>query len=198
MTRKTVITIFDYGAGNIHSLVKALDTGDEVEVRLETDPVAALRTDALVLPGVGAFSNAAARLSTGAQRMRDEILGGLPTLGICLGMQLLFDSSEEGEGSGLGVIPGRVRRLRAARVPQIGWNEIESPDESLPEVAYFANSYVCEPDSDDCVLAYSTHERDRFASVVSVCNTIGVQFHPEKSSAAGVSFVRDFVHGVCR
>ncbi|MEO7102302.1 MAG: imidazole glycerol phosphate synthase subunit HisH, partial [Gemmatimonadaceae bacterium] len=173
-------------------------TGDEVEVRLETDPVAALRTDALVLPGVGAFSNAAARLSTGAQRMRDEILGGLPTLGICLGMQLLFDSSEEGEGSGLGVIPGRVRRLRAARVPQIGWNEIESLDESLPEVAYFANSYVCEPDSDDCVVAYSTHERDRFASVVSVCNTIGVQFHPEKSSAAGVSFVRDFVHGVCR
>ncbi|MEO7103358.1 MAG: imidazole glycerol phosphate synthase subunit HisH, partial [Gemmatimonadaceae bacterium] len=67
MTRKTVITIFDYGAGNIHSLVKALETGDEVEVRLETDPVAALRTDALVLPGVGAFSNAAARLSTGAQ-----------------------------------------------------------------------------------------------------------------------------------
>lgn len=198
MTRKTVITIFDYGAGNIHSLVKALDTGDSVEVRLESDPIAALRTDALVLPGVGAFSNAAARLSAGAQRMREEILGGLPTLGICLGMQLLFDSSEEGEGSGLGVIPGRVRRLRAARVPQIGWNEIESLDESLPEVAYFANSYVCEPDSDDCIMAYSTHERDRFASVVSVCNAIGVQFHPEKSSSAGVSFVRDFVHGVCR
>ncbi|MEO7041698.1 MAG: imidazole glycerol phosphate synthase subunit HisH [Gemmatimonadaceae bacterium] len=198
MTRKTVITIFDYGAGNIHSLVKALDTGDSVEVRLESDPIAALRTDALVLPGVGAFSNAAARLSAGAQRMREEILGGLPTLGICLGMQLLFDSSEEGAGSGLGVIPGRVRRLRAARVPQIGWNEIESLDESLPEVAYFANSYVCEPDSDDCIMAYSTHERDRFASVVSVCNAIGVQFHPEKSSSAGVSFVRDFVHGVCR
>ena len=198
MTRKTVITIFDYGAGNIHSLVKALDTGDGVEVRLETDPVAALRTDALVLPGVGAFSNASARLSTGAQKMREEILAGLPTLGICLGMQLLFDSSEEGEGSGLGVIPGRVRRLRATRVPQIGWNEIESLDESLPEVAYFANSYVCEPDSDDCVVAYSTHERDRFVSVVSAGNAIGVQFHPEKSSSAGVTFVRDFVNGVCR
>ena len=198
MTRKTVITIFDYGAGNIHSLVKALDIGDSVDVRLECDPIVALRTDALVLPGVGAFSNAAARLSTGAQKMREAILGGLPTLGICLGMQLLFDSSEEGQGSGLGVIPGRVRRLQAARVPQIGWNEIESLDESLPEVAYFANSYVCEPDSDDCIVAYSTHEHDRFASVVSVCNAIGVQFHPEKSSTAGVSFVRDFVHGVCR
>ena len=198
MTRKTVITIFDYGAGNIHSLVKALDTGGGVDVRLETDPVAALQTDALVLPGVGAFSNAAVRLATSAQKMRDAILGGLPTLGICLGMQLLFDSSEEGEGSGLGVIPGRVRRLRADRVPQIGWNEIESLDESLPKVAYFANSYVCEPESDDCVVAYSTHERDRFASVVAAGNAIGVQFHPEKSSTAGVHFVRDFVHGVCR
>lgn len=198
MTRKTVITIFDYGAGNIHSLVKALDSDDSVEIRLECDPVAAVRTDALVLPGVGAFSNATARLSAGAQKMREEILGGLPTLGICLGMQLLFDSSEEGEGNGLGVIPGRVRRLRATRIPQIGWNEVESLDESLPEVAYFANSYVCEPESDDCIVAYTTHERDRFASVVSVCNATGVQFHPEKSSRAGVSFIQGFVHGVCR
>jgi len=194
----TRITVFDYGAGNMHSLVKTLNAGDGVHVRLETDPVAALDTDALVLPGVGAFSNAASRLASGRAQMRDAILDGLPTLCICLGMQLLFDDSEEGEGVGLGVIPGHVRRLRARRIPQIGWNEVESLDESLPAVAYFANSYVCEPDSDDCIVAYTTHERDRFASGVTVANTTGVQFHPEKSSEAGVRFVHEFVEGVIR
>lgn len=195
---RTRVTIFDYGAGNMHSLMKALDVGDSVDIRLECDPLAAIDTDALVLPGVGAFSNAAGRLASGAPQMRDAILGGLPTLCICLGMQLLFDDSEEGPGSGLGVIPGHVRRLRASRVPQIGWNEVESLDEALPGVAYFANSYVCEPDSDECIVAYTTHERDRFASAVTVANAVGVQFHPEKSSRDGVRFVRDFILGVIR
>ncbi len=104
MSSRTVITIFDYGAGNIHSLTKALDVGDRVEVRLESNPVRAIETDALILPGVGAFTNAAERVAPGASVMRDAILGGLPTLCICLGMQLLFDSSEEGQGSGLGVL----------------------------------------------------------------------------------------------
>jgi glutamine amidotransferase len=193
----TIITIFDYGAGNLHSLAKALQV-DGVTVRLETDPVAALDTDALVLPGVGAFSAAAARLAPGRDRMRDAILGGLPTLGVCLGMQLLFDASEEGEGAGLGVVPGRVRRLRAQRVPQIGWNTVETMDEAFPEMAYFANSYVCEPEDESVVVAYTTHERDRFASAVTVASAIGVQFHPEKSSEPGVRFVRDFVRGVTR
>ncbi len=194
----TTITIFDYGAGNLHSLAKALDTGDGVNVRLEPDPVAAIETDALILPGVGAFSNAAERLESGRDAMRDAIVGGLPTLGICLGMQLLFDTSEEGPGYGLGVIPGRVRRLNARRVPQIGWNGVDTVDETLPEIAYFANSYVCEPEDESVVVAYTTHERDRFASAVSISNAIGVQFHPEKSSMAGVRFVRDFVRGVVR
>jgi glutamine amidotransferase len=198
MSVTTVVTIFDYGAGNMHSLIRALDVGDEVEIRLQEDPSSALDTDALILPGVGSFSNAANRLASGAVQMRDAILGGLPTLGICLGMQLMFDASDEGAGAGLGVIPGRVRRLRARRVPQIGWNEVDSVDEALPATAYFANSYVCEPDDEECVVAYSTHERDRFASAVTVANAVGVQFHPEKSSHAGVSFVRDFVRRVVR
>lgn len=198
MKARTIITIFDYGAGNMHSLAKALDVGNQVELRLECDPVAALDTDVLVLPGVGAFSNAATRLASGANRMRDAILGGLPTLCICLGMQLMFEDSEEGPGSGLGVIPGHVRKLRAHRIPQIGWNEVDSIDEALPDVAYFANSYVCVPDSDDCIVAYTTHEHDRFASAVTVANAVGVQFHPEKSSHNGVRFVRDFVQGVIR
>jgi len=193
----TTITIFDYGAGNLHSLAKALD-GQGARIRIEADPVAAVQTDALVLPGVGAFSAAAERLAPGREVMRDAIEAGLPTLGICLGMQLLFDESEEGSGAGLGVIAGQVRRLRATRIPQIGWNEVETLDESLPQVAYFANSYVCDPVDPDVIVAYTTHERDRFASAVSVANAIGVQFHPEKSSAAGVEFVRNFARGVIR
>lgn len=194
----TSVTIFDYGAGNLHSLAKALDVGDGVMVILEQDPVAAIKTDALILPGVGAFTNAAERLESGRGAMRDAILAGLPTLGICLGMQLLFDMSEEGPGAGLGVIPGRVRRINAQRVPQIGWNSVDTMDDALPEMAYFANSYVCEPEDESVIVGYTTHERDRFASAVAVANTIGVQFHPEKSSTAGVRFVRDFVRGVMR
>ncbi len=192
----TTITIFDYGAGNLHSLAKALDVGDGIIIRLEQDPVAAIDTDALILPGVGAFTNAAARLAIGRDRMRDAIVDGLPTLGICLGMQLLFDGSDEGPGMGLGVISGRVRRLDARRVPQIGWNDVDTMDEALPVMAYFANSYVCEPEDEAVIVAYTTHERDRFASAVAIANTVGVQFHPEKSSSDGVRFVRDFVRGV--
>ena len=106
------VTIFDYGAGNLHSLAKAIETA-EVEVRIEEDPTLASDTDALVLPGVGAFGAASGRLASGREAMRKAIVGGLPTLGICLGMQLLFDGSEEGAGAGLGVIPGRVSRLEA-------------------------------------------------------------------------------------
>ncbi|MDQ6738438.1 MAG: imidazole glycerol phosphate synthase subunit HisH [Gemmatimonadota bacterium] len=196
MSRRTIITIFDYGAGNIHSLSKALDVGDNVDIRLQSDPRMALDTDALVLPGVGAFTNAAQRLAAGADEMREAILSGLPTLCICLGMQLLFEQSEEGPGNGLGVLRGNVRKLRARQIPQIGWNEVESLDEAIPDMAYFANSYVCNPVDDDCIVAYTTHENDRFVSAVAVANAVGVQFHPEKSSTAGVQFVRDFVNGV--
>jgi glutamine amidotransferase len=191
----TRITIFDYGAGNLHSLAKALDV-DGATIYIEGDPAAATNTDALILPGVGAFTAAAERLAPGRDVMRAAIENGLPTLGICLGMQLLLDGSDEGPGEGLGVIPGRVRRLRAQRVPQIGWNDVETLDEALPPIAYFANSFVCDPVDSDCVVAYTTHEGDRFASAVSVANAIGVQFHPEKSSTAGVEFVRNFVRGV--
>jgi imidazole glycerol-phosphate synthase subunit HisH len=192
------VTIFDYGAGNLHSLAKALEM-DGVVVGIESDPVRSVETDALVLPGVGAFGAAAERLAPGRDAMRNAILGGLPTIGICLGMQLLFDASDEGGGAGLGVIPGRVTRLVAQRVPQIGWNDVVPiGDEPLfaaapLPVAYFANSYVCRPDDERVVTAWTTHELDRFPSAVRAGVAVGVQFHPEKSSAHGVRFLHAFL-----
>ena len=160
------VTIFDYGAGNLHSLAKAIEGGG-VEVQIEEDPTLAIDTDALVLPGVGAFGAAAGRLAPGRTAMREAIAGGLPTLGICLGMQLLFEGSDEGEGAGLGVIPGRVSRLTAQRVPQIGWNALESARDPLFDVAplsiaYYANSFVCRPADLSGVIAWSEHEGDRY------------------------------------
>src|SRR5712671_2308401 len=119
------LTIFDYGAGNLHSLAQAVRPAAS-ELRVEEDPISAVNTDVLVLPGVGAFSSAARRLRAGRVAMRDALLAGLPCLGICLGMQLLMDDSEEGDGHGLGVIPGSVTKLRTTRVPQIGWNEVSA------------------------------------------------------------------------
>jgi len=186
-------TIFDYGAGNLHSLSKALAHAG-ARVSIESDPVAALESDVLVLPGVGNFVTAAARLASATSTMRDAIVGGHPTLGICLGMQLLFESSEEGPGDGLGVLRGSVRRLEAARVPQIGWNAIEhvakSPlDLCGLDVAYYANSFVCRARDESSIIAWSAHESDRFPAIVRLRRTIGVQFHPEKSSIPGLRFL---------
>jgi glutamine amidotransferase len=191
------VTIFDYGAGNLHSLAKALEQADVI-VRIETDPARAAEADALVLPGVGAFGAAAARLAPGRAAMRGAIAGGLPTIGICLGMQLLFYSSDEGAGAGLGLIPGRVSRLAAERVPQIGWNTLIDVRDPLLEVAplpiaYYANSFVCRPTDESTVTAWSEHEGDRFPAVVRAGSALGVQFHPEKSSTAGVRFLHAFL-----
>ena len=194
------ITLFDYGAGNLHSLAKAL-RGDGRDVRFETDARAAIRTDVLVLPGVGAFGPAASALATGRDAMRDAITAGLPCLGICLGMQLLFDSSEEGDGAGLGVFAGRVTRLRTPRSPQIGWNSIEDAIDPLfgaarLETVYYANGFVCRPLDQSVVAAWSTHDGDRFPAAVRANNVLGVQFHPEKSSAPGLAFIREYLNVV--
>src|SRR5690606_27892640 len=127
-----IITLFDYGAGNLHSLQKALALSGDT-VRLETDPLRAVETGVLVLPGVGAFGAAAPRLAPGLDIVRRAVEEGLPCLGICLGMQLLCDGSDEGEGDGLGIFAGRATRIDAARVPQIGWNMLDHARDSLLE-----------------------------------------------------------------
>jgi glutamine amidotransferase len=192
------VTLFDYGAGNLHSLAKAL-RGEGRDVRLETDARAAVDTDVLVLPGVGAFEPAARALEGGRHAMREAIIAGLPCLGICLGMQLMFDASDEGDGAGLGVFGGRVTRLHTPRIPQIGWNTIDDASDPLfgrarLETAYYANSFVCRPVDESVITAWSTHEGDRFPAAVRAGTVVGVQFHPEKSSAPGLAFVHEYLN----
>lgn len=180
--------IFDYGAGNLHSLARAL-VAVGVEPAVEPDPLACARSTALlVLPGVGAFGLAAQRVAPGRDALRDGLAQGRPCLGICLGMQLLFATSEEGGGAGLGFFAGAVTRLRARRVPHIGWTAVDG----LAEM-YFAHSYACRPADPTVVRAWAVHGDERVAAVIKKQRTIGVQFHPEKSSSAGLALLRSLV-----
>ncbi|MEO8876278.1 MAG: imidazole glycerol phosphate synthase subunit HisH [Polyangiaceae bacterium] len=175
---------FDYGAGNLHSLVRGL-TVIGLDVSVATDLSAALgSTDLLILPGVGAFGFAAERLAPWRQNVKAALAGGLPCIGVCLGMQLLFSSSEEGAGEGVGLIDGAVTKLQGRRVPHIGWTEVQDAG-----FMYFAHSYACRPKDESVVTNWATHETDRFAAVVRKHNTIGIQFHPEKSSSDGVAWL---------
>lgn len=200
------VALFDYGVGNLHSLGKALEEGGATVV-VTRDWDEALSLDALVLPGVGAFSAAVEALPTDRAQIRSALEAGLPCLGICLGMQILFDESEEGPGEGIGIVPGRVRRLRARVIPQMGWNVVETAGDPLfqgvgdahgpfgdsPLTAYYANSYVCEPADPSHTIAWSIHDGDRFAAAVRNRNTWGAQFHPEKSSTRGRRIIRNFL-----
>ena len=203
-----LVSLFDYGTGNLHSLGKALEAGGAA-VRIDAEPTAALSADAVVLPGVGAFGPAADRLQPARDPFNEALEAGYPCLGICLGMQLLFEASDESPGRGLGLLAGRVRRLRADRVPQMGWNSVE-PDAGAAgawdplfagvaePIAYYANSYVTDPDDPHVVIGWTTHEADRFAAAVRYRRTWGVQFHPEKSSAAGLQLIRNFLREASR
>jgi imidazole glycerol-phosphate synthase subunit HisH len=200
------VALFDYGAGNLHSLAKGLEAGG-ARVRVTADWAEALSLDALVLPGVGSFGAAVRALEGHANRVREALDEGLPCLGICLGMQLLFDGSEEGTGTGIGLVAGQVRRLRTRIVPQMGWNDVEAGDDPLfagigAEIlgqeftAYYANSFICEPEDPEVVIARSRYEGETFAAGVRRGRTWGVQFHPEKSSAGGLRLLRNFLDQV--
>ena len=202
------VALFDYGAGNLHSLRKGLEVGG-AEVTVTTQWDEALARDALVLPGVGSFGAAVKALEGHEERVRDALADGLPCLGICLGMQLLFAKSEEGPGTGIGFVPGRVRKLRTRTIPQMGWNDVTSSTEEGTGnpllaglesgwAAYYANSFVCEVEAADEVIAHSEYEGETFPAALNRGRTWGVQFHPEKSSVPGLRLLRNFLAEVRR
>jgi glutamine amidotransferase len=198
--RAKVIAVIDYGGGNIGSLISAL-TRRKAEFVVTGDPNEVAQSDAAILPGDGAF---AATMRALAERgldaaVRDLVARERPFLGICVGMQLLFERSEEHEHcAGFGYLPGAVTRFeRAPRVPHMGWNELEVVG-SHPfiegvqsgEHVYFLHSYRAPVNA--ATLAAATYG-ERFASVVAVGNIMGTQFHPEKSQVTGAKFLDNFV-----
>jgi imidazole glycerol-phosphate synthase subunit HisH len=192
--------VLDYGAGNLHSIVKSLRQSG-AEVRVERDALRLLDGDVLVLPGVGAFPGAAAQLAPRRGELRDALRAGHPCLAICLGMQLLFERSSEGPGDGIGLVRGDVERLTSDTVPHMGWNTLEDArDPALQaaglDTAYFANSYACRPREPDAVTAWTVHENTRMPAALRVARTMGVQFHPEKSSRAGQAMIAAFLREV--
>lgn len=193
------IALLDLGVGNLHSLEKAFDRavpGAHVEV--VSDPRLAVQADLLVLPGVGGWG--ALSLEAAGPLLREALQAGLPCLGVCLGMQMLFERSEEAPGPGIGFLPGEVTRLRCQRRPHMGWSLLSSTLEArelpLPDAVYYAHSYACRPAGDVRVLATTTVEGDTFPAIVERARTIGVQFHPEKSSGAGVALLGALVRRV--
>ena len=192
------VAIADYGAGNLRSLASAL-------IRAGADPVvtvdpAAVRDDPLALiAGVGHVETAAAGLARHGldDALRDRVAAGRPVAGICVGLQLLFGESEEG-GRGLELLAGPVRRLRARRVPHISWNTVLAtrPSALLDGVAgadvYFAHSFAAQPDDPDVVSATTDHE-GRVVAAVEDGTIAGVQFHPERSAAAGARVLENLL-----
>ena len=192
------VALFDYGAGNLHSLAKALERGS-ARVSITTEWERALAADALVLPGVGAFSAAVKALPADRTRVRGALAEGLPCLGICLGMQLFFEESEEGSGEGIGLIQGRVRRLAAPVVPHMGWNDVADTGDPLfaglegGMAAYYAHSYRCDTADERTVIGWTEYAGERIAAAVREGRTWGVQFHPEKSSGPGLRLIDNFL-----
>jgi imidazole glycerol-phosphate synthase subunit HisH len=197
------IAIVDYGMGNRRSVEKALERVG-ASVTMSSDPAVLARADGLVLPGVGAFPRAMERLEALGldEFLREGVAGGTPLLGICLGMQLAFDSSEElGGAAGLGLIPGEVLRLAppaGLKLPHIGWSEVgfghpSSLTEELPErcAFYHVHSFAPRPVDRRDILGTADYGGP-FVSVVSRGSFQGVQFHPEKSSAAGLRLLLNF------
>jgi imidazole glycerol phosphate synthase glutamine amidotransferase subunit len=204
-SRRPVVAVIDYGAGNLVSIDQALTrVGARVELVRTAGELAAANADAVVVPGVGAAGPAMERL-TGAglvEPLRAWIAAGRPYLGICLGLQLLFEGSDEDGATTLGVLGGRTVRLDGApTLPHIGWNQVERR-RAHPLFAgigaaadfYFVHSYAGAPTAsdDDAALADTTHGRS-FVSAIAIDRLFGVQFHPERSGADGLRLLANFV-----
>ncbi len=190
------ISIFNYGVGNLYSLQAALKR-EGVEPYLASDIRRASDADALLLPGVGNFSEAARKLPL--DEIRDLVRSGKPLLGVCLGLQLFFERSDEGPGRGLCLLPGRVKRLPSiVKVPQIGWNVLKIKHHNglvagLPDRSwvYYVHSYY-PVTRGPWVIATSEYGLE-YPSLIANKNIFGTQFHPEKSGSTGRTILRNFL-----
>jgi glutamine amidotransferase len=204
----SVVAVVDYGMGNLRSVAKAIEhvaPGDHVLVT--ADPAAVAGADRVVVPGQGAMPDCMRELA--ARGLRDAVIRAAadkPFLGICIGLQMLFEHSEEGDTPGLAVLSGRVRRFPAAqtvakglKVPHMGWNEVAQAEahplwQGIADGArfYFVHSYYVEP-AEAAVIASSTGYGIPFTSAVARANIFAVQFHPEKSAQAGLQLLANFI-----
>ncbi len=200
------VAIIDYGVGNLRSVEKAFQAGG-AEAIVSSDERVLRAAERLVLPGVGAFRACMSALRERGfdELVRGRVAEGVPLLGVCVGMQMLFEESEEfGTTSGLGFLRGRVRRFgETLRVPQVGWNQVEwARGHALAggiesgEFFYFVHSFYCDAEDNAAVLG-QTEYGDAYASVVARANVCGVQFHPEKSQAAGLRLLKNFAELSC-
>jgi glutamine amidotransferase len=203
-----VIAVIDYDMGNLHSACKGLENAGATP-RITDSAKEIEQADAVVLPGVGAFDPAMQHLRSRdlARPIQDVIASGKPFLGICLGLQILFDASEEGREAGLGIIPGMVRRFHpepGITIPHMGWNQLEltQPDSLLwrdlptDPWLYFVHSYYVDPSDATVTAATITHGTQTVTAAIARNNLTAVQFHPEKSSTAGLQLLANFVQSV--
>lgn len=199
----TTIAVLDYGMGNLPSVSRAVArVGGSACVT--GDPAEVARADALVIPGVGAFGACMRALADRGLdvAVKDLVASGRPVFGVCLGMQVLFERSDEDVDEGLGILPGGSGRLpREVKVPHIGWNTVEwvgrhAYVEGIPDGTrfYFVHSYA--PHADEGITVGSTTYGRPFAAVVAKDNVFATQFHPEKSSDAGLAIYEAFVRAV--
>ncbi len=200
-----VIAIVDYDMGNLHSVCKGLENAGATP-KITDSPAEILAADAVLLPGVGSFDPAMQHLRSRDLELpvKDAIASGKPFLGICLGLQILFDGSEEGKEPGLGVIPGMVRRFKSEpglTIPHMGWNQLELAQPDLPlwgnlpanPWVYFVHSYYVDPIDASVKAATVTHGSQNVTAAIGQNNLMAVQFHPEKSSTAGLKMLDNFV-----
>ena len=193
------IAIYKYGVGNIHSVASALRALGAQPMVLEEPGEGIGEYDALILPGVGNYGAAVRRLQGTRDTIVDYVRSGGSVLGICLGMQLLYEESEEAPGRGLGLLQGRVVRLDAPKLPHIGWTRVYKEGESRllegvgqGEYFYFVHSYaVTRPGPE--ARAYAEYEGNRFAALVEKPPIYGTQFHPERSGPPGRRVLKNFI-----
>lgn len=204
----SVIAVVDYDMGNLHSVCKGLEKVGATP-HVTDSPKEIDRADAVVLPGVGSFDPAVQHLrSRGlAEPIKAAIASGKPFLGICLGLQILFESSEEGTEPGLGIVAGTVRRFHSEpglTIPHMGWNQLHFNQPDIPlwqslsanNWVYFVHSYYVDPVDSRVCAASTTHGTQTVTAAIAQGNLMAVQFHPEKSSATGLQILSNFVSQV--